>query len=284
MSRDEALAQAKRSGIELPAEAKTDSIDENLWGRPAGAGPLEDPWNGPAARELRPAGRRAGDRRCPAAVLQGVVHGDGAAQPERALRPVARHVRSEGRQVRPPAGRGVRHAVVAADPRVGRTRARRPGTVTTVWGGRFAGPPGEDANAFTRDRTDRRLLVPDLIATRVHAAALHRAGLLDEAELAQLRGAIDELLQGAERAEFPFEDGDEDVHVAVERLLTERLGPPGARIHAGRSRNDPVATDLRLWVQHAALDVAGRVRGLAAALADRAEQRAEATMPGYTHP
>ena len=155
--------------------------------------------------------------------------------------------------------------------------------MTTVWGGRFAGPPGEDANAFTRDRTDRRLLVPDLIATRVHAAALHRAGLLDNAELAQLRGAIDELLQGAERAEFPFENGDEDVHVAVERLLTERLGPLGARIHAGRSRNDLVATDLRLWVKHAALDLAGRVRGLAAALADRAEQHAEDTMPGYTH-
>jgi argininosuccinate lyase len=155
--------------------------------------------------------------------------------------------------------------------------------MTTVWGGRFAGAPGENANAFTRDRTDRRLLVPDLVATRVHAAALHRAGLLDDDELTQLRSAIDELLQEAEREEFPFAEGDEDVHVAVERVLTERLGSLGARIHAGRSRNDLVATDLRLWVKHAALDLAGRVRALAAALADRAEHHAADPMPGYTH-
>jgi argininosuccinate lyase len=155
--------------------------------------------------------------------------------------------------------------------------------VTTVWGGRFSSGPGEDANAFTRDRTDRRLLVPDLVATRVHAAALNRAGLLDADELARMRAAIDELLQKAERGEFPFDDGDEDVHAAVERLLTERLGPLGAKIHAGRSRNDLVATDLRLWVKHAAFDLAGRVRALASALVDRAEQHATDPMPGYTH-
>jgi argininosuccinate lyase len=155
--------------------------------------------------------------------------------------------------------------------------------VTTVWGSRFFSEPGEDAKAFTRDRTDRRLLVPDLVATRVHAAALHRAGLLDTDELARMRAAIDELLQEAERGEFLFDEDDEDVHVAVERLLTERLGPLGAKIHAGRSRNDLVATDLRLWVKHAALDLVGRVRALASALVDRAEQHAADPMPGYTH-
>jgi argininosuccinate lyase len=155
--------------------------------------------------------------------------------------------------------------------------------VTTVWGGRFAGAPGEDANAFTRDRTDRRLLVPDLVATRVHATALHRAGLLDADELTQVRAAIDDLLQAAQRGEFPFDDDDEDVHVAVERVLTEQLGPLGAKIHAGRSRNDLVATDLRLWVKHAARDLAGRARALASVLVDRAEQHAADPMPGYTH-
>ena len=155
--------------------------------------------------------------------------------------------------------------------------------MSTVWGGRFASAPGEDANAFTRDRTDRRLIVPDLVATRVHAAALHRAGILDDAELAQVRAAIDDLLALTERDGFPFDDGDEDVHVGVERVLTERLGALGARIHAGRSRNDLVATDLRLWVKHAALDLASRVRALAGALVDQAERHAEDPMPGYTH-
>src|SRR5204862_5659285 len=152
-----------------------------------------------------------------------------------------------------------------------------------VWQSRFAKPPSEVANAFTRDRTDRRLIVQDLTVTRAHAAALARAKLVTDDEAARLTTEIDSLLAVARNGEFPFEDSDEDVHVAVERVLTERLGQLGARIHAGRSRNDLVVTDLRLWVKQAATDLAGRSRDLAAVLADRAEEHASAVLPGYTH-
>src|SRR5207253_3193490 len=76
---------------------------------------------------------------------------------------------------------------------------------------------------------------------------------------------------------------DEDVHVAVERVLTERLGSLGARVHAGRSRNDLVVTDLRLWVKDAAGDLARRTGALASVLADRAESHLDDVLPGYTH-
>src|SRR5205823_1992434 len=135
----------------------------------------------------------------------------------------------------------------------------------------------------TRDRTDRRLIVQDLLVTRAHVWALARAKLVTDDEAARLTTEIDSLLAVARNGEFPFEDSDEDVHVAVERVLTERLGPTGARIHAARSRNDLVVTDLRLWVKEAATDLAERTRDLASALADRAEEHASAVLPGYTH-
>jgi len=152
-----------------------------------------------------------------------------------------------------------------------------------VWSGRFAEDPAREAASFTRSTVDRRLVVPDLLATRAHAAALHRAGLLGADELEQLVSQIDTLVPEAAAGRFPFHDDDEDVHVAVERVLTERLGQLGARIHAGRSRNDLVATDLRLWIKDAAVELAGKVRALAGALADRAADHAEDPMPGYTH-
>ena len=152
-----------------------------------------------------------------------------------------------------------------------------------VWSGRFAEGPSKEAAAFTRSTLDRRLVVADLLATRAHAGALRRAGLVNDEEADRLTSGVDSLMGEAAAGRFPFLDDDEDVHVAVERALTERLGPLGARIHAGRSRNDLVATDLRLWIKGAADGLADKVRGLAAALADRAEQHAGDAMPGYTH-
>ena len=169
-------------------------------------------------------------------------------------------------------------------PRDGAAEGRRSGISTPpVWQGRFQSAPAEAANAFTRDRTDRRLIVQDLLATRAHTGALHRAGLLDDEERGRLTAELDSLVDEARSGEFLFHDDDEDVHVAVERVLTERLGPLGARVHAARSRNDLVVTDLRLWTKDAAIELAGRARSLAAALADRAGQHADDVLPGYTH-
>ncbi|HEV3474776.1 MAG TPA: argininosuccinate synthase [Actinomycetota bacterium] len=158
-----------------------------------------------------------------------------------------------------------------------------PTRTETVWSGRFTEGPAPEAATFTRSTLDRRLIGPDLLVTRAHATALNRAGLLDGDSLARLTSELDGLMAEAAAGRFPFRDDDEDVHVAVERVLTERLGDLGARIHAGRSRNDLVATDLRLWIKEATTELAGKVRGLAAALVERSEQHADDVMPGYTH-
>src|SRR5204862_4505834 len=149
-------------------------------------------------------------------------------------------------------------------------------TTEPVWAGRFDARPDESAMAFTRSLpVDRRLIGQDLAATRAHVDALARAGLLDTDERKALLEQVDGLLDLAATGSFPFQDGDEDVHSAVERVLTERLGAGGAKVHAGRSRNDLVATDLRLWLKDAARALARQARSLASALADRAEEHAE---------
>jgi argininosuccinate lyase len=156
--------------------------------------------------------------------------------------------------------------------------------VAPVWSGRFAEAPAEGAMDFTRSLAfDRRLLAHDLRATASHVDTLARAGLLAPEERDLLALELDRLLKEAVAGTFPFHAEDEDVHVAVERVLTERLGPVGRKVHAGRSRNDLVATDLRLWVKEAARDLAREARDLASVLADRAEGEAETLMPGYTH-
>ncbi|MFN2543564.1 MAG: argininosuccinate synthase [Actinomycetota bacterium] len=152
-----------------------------------------------------------------------------------------------------------------------------------VWHARFGSAPADAANMFTRDRTDRRLIVQDLVVTRAHVKGLRGAGLLAAEELDSLVGEIDGLLGEAREGAFPFSDEDEDVHVAVERVLTERLGSLGAKVHAGRSRNDLVVTDLRLWVRAAATELASGARELAEAFGERAEEHAETVVPGYTH-
>ena len=166
-----------------------------------------------------------------------------------------------------------------ASPRAEETAGAKP-----TWAARFESEPAEDAVAFTKSLGfDRRLIVQDLLSTRVHVAALAHAGLLDEGERDSLEQELESLHTAAKAGEFPFDEGDEDVHSALERVLTERLGDVGAKVHAGRSRNDLVVTDLRLWVREAARDLAAGATKLAAALGNRAEEQAETIMPGYTH-
>lgn len=128
-----------------------------------------------------------------------------------------------------------------------------------------------------------RLLPQDLRATMAHARVLVAAGLLQPDDLAAIDEACATLLAESENETLAPGPLDEDVHSLVERELTERLGDIGARIHAGRSRNDLVAQDLRLWCQEAASRLAEMTRVLVAALASRAEQQAHSVMPGYTH-
>jgi argininosuccinate lyase len=153
-----------------------------------------------------------------------------------------------------------------------------------LWNGRFARPPHADMLRLTSSLgTDIRLLDADLRATRAHARVLCKAGLLDELQADAIDEACDSLGEQARSGELDIGRSDEDVHSLVERHLTERLGDVGARVHAGRSRNDLVANDLRLWCRDAADDLVVGCVTLARALAARAEQHAHTVMPGYTH-
>jgi argininosuccinate lyase len=153
-----------------------------------------------------------------------------------------------------------------------------------LWSGRFGTPPAPEAEALGRSLGfDVRLAPYDVEASVAHVQALEDAGLLSGEEAGQLEKAL--LDVGAEIAagSFAFDPRDEDVHSAIERALTERLGDLGARLHAGRSRNDLVMTDLRLWL----LDASGRIEEgifrLVGALVAHAREHAETVMPGTTH-
>ena len=130
---------------------------------------------------------------------------------------------------------------------------------------------------------DWRLAPYDLLGSRAHARGLHRAGLLDDAELALMLAALDELADDVARGAFVATEADEDVHTALERGLLERLGTLGGKLRAGRSRNDQVATDLRLYLRDHARRVALAVVDLAEALLGQAEQHLDTPAPGMTH-
>jgi argininosuccinate lyase len=156
--------------------------------------------------------------------------------------------------------------------------------MTQLWGGRFRSGPSEALAALSLSvHFDWRLAPYDLRGSRAHARVLHRAGLLTDHELARMLAALDDLDAAVRSGEFAATAADEDVHTALERGLVERLGTLGGKLRAGRSRNDQVATDLRLYLRDHARRVAAAVAGLETALADQAARHPGVAMPGMTH-
>jgi argininosuccinate lyase len=156
--------------------------------------------------------------------------------------------------------------------------------VATLWHGRFAGGPADELLAFTASLCyDRRLAVDDLAGSRAHVGGLAKAGLLTDEEAGVVLAALDRVEQELASGEFAFERGDEDIHTAIERRVTVLAGPAGAKLHTGRSRNDQVATDLRLWAKRELTGVARRVLALQRVLLDRARDAEGVYLPGYTH-
>ena len=156
--------------------------------------------------------------------------------------------------------------------------------MSTLWHGRFEDGPADELLAFTVSLPfDQRLWPDDLDGSRAHVRGLARAGVLADDEREAVLSALDQV--GAELADgsFAFGPGDEDIHTAVERRVTELAGAAGAKLHTGRSRNDQVATDLRLYTMRSLLAVAGRVLGLQQVLLDQAIQAEDTYLPGYTH-
>jgi argininosuccinate lyase len=153
-----------------------------------------------------------------------------------------------------------------------------------LWSGRFTAGPSDDMMALTASiDVDMALLECDVRATKAHARVLLAAGLLDEADLGPIDTTLDTLVDEWRTGVLIPGPQDEDVHSLVERELTDRLGKLGARIHAGRSRNDLVAQDLRLWCRGAAGELLAALSGLLMAIARRAEEHADTLMPGFTH-
>jgi argininosuccinate lyase len=153
-----------------------------------------------------------------------------------------------------------------------------------LWGGRFAGGPADALAALSVSVHFDWVLAPfDLAGSRAHARVLHRAGLLDDDELAALLDAIDGLEADVRSGAFRPTEADEDVHTALERGLVERLGPLGGKLRAGRSRNDQVATDFRLYLRDRARAVVADVVALQEALVGQAAALVDAPAPGFTH-
>jgi len=153
-----------------------------------------------------------------------------------------------------------------------------------LWGGRFEGGPAEAlARLSVSVQFDWRLAPYDLLGSKAHARVLHRAGLLDDDELAQMLGALDALRAEVEAGEFLPTVEDEDVHTALERGLLEKLGPLGGKLRAGRSRNDQVATDLRLYLRDHVRALVGQLAELEGALVDQAARHVDTPAPGMTH-
>jgi argininosuccinate lyase len=154
----------------------------------------------------------------------------------------------------------------------------------TLWHGRFAGGPAEALLAYTVSLPfDRALWRDDIDGSRAHVRGLARSGLLSEAERDRVLDALDRVAAELEAGELAFVAGDEDIHTAVERRVTELAGNAGAKLHTARSRNDQVATDLRLWCKRELLAVARALHGLQQVLLDRAVAAGPVYLPGYTH-
>ena len=156
-----------------------------------------------------------------------------------------------------------------------------------LWGGRF-GADSEEADeqvaAFGRSiDVDAALAVDDLDGSVAHARGLGRAGILTDDEVATLVAGLTDLRRDVESGELRWDPSLEDVHLNLEAALIERLGPVAGKLHTGRSRNDQVATDLRLWTRRAIDRLDGALLAFEEALVGLAEREGDAIMPGTTH-
>jgi argininosuccinate lyase len=156
--------------------------------------------------------------------------------------------------------------------------------MSKTWGGRFAGGTDKRVEAFTESISiDRRLYRHDIHTSQAHARMLASVGLLTPLEAEQIVRTLGEIEGVIERGEMQFSTALEDIHTHIERALIERLGDLGRKLHAGRSRNDQVVTDVKLWLREAIDEQDRRLAQLQRALLEAAERNRDLVLPGYTH-
>ena len=153
-----------------------------------------------------------------------------------------------------------------------------------LWSGRFAGSLDPKIRAFTASlELDKRIALHDVRGSIAHARMLGRQGIIGEADASAVVSGLERIAGELSAGTFAWPSDAEDVHSAVERVLTDRLGAVGGKLHTARSRNDQVALDLRLLVVELLDDLDRAAKGLALALLARAEQEVDTIVPGYTH-
>lgn len=153
-----------------------------------------------------------------------------------------------------------------------------------LWGGRFSEPTDAFVERFTASVSfDKRLYKADITGSIAHATMLAKAGILNKEELEAIVEGLNEILNSIEAGKFAWSEKLEDVHMNIESALTSRIGITGKKLHTGRSRNDQVATDIRLYVRDEIDHICSGLQHLQMAILNLAEQEAETIMPGFTH-
>ena len=157
-------------------------------------------------------------------------------------------------------------------------------TNSKAWSGRFSEPVDELVKRYTASVSfDQRMWAADIAGSRAHATMLARQKIISDKDLADIKQGLAQIEGEITRGEFTWSLDDEDVHLNIEKRLTALVGDAGKRLHTGRSRNDQVATDVRLWLRAAIDDIDVLIRALQTQLLDLAEQHTDTIMPGFTH-
>mgnify|MGYP003684549833 CR=1 FL=1 len=156
--------------------------------------------------------------------------------------------------------------------------------MSKLWGGRFTGKTDPVMERFNNSLdVDRVMWSVDLDGSVAYARALERCGVLTEREAESIVAGLELVREEWAKGVFEVKEGDEDIHTANERRLTELIGPAGGKVHTGRSRNDQVVTDLRLYLRELCATMATELKALIDVAAKRAEHEVDMLMPGYTH-
>jgi argininosuccinate lyase len=161
--------------------------------------------------------------------------------------------------------------------------AKKKSNQVTARSGRFSGGPAAEANAFTNSvKFDTRLAHHDIAGSIAHARMLHHVGLLKKREMESIVKGLEAIGSEIVNGDFVWRTELEDVHMNIETTLTERV-PAGAKLHTGRSRNDQVALDTRMWLREEICELANEIHDLQYALIELGESNRKALIPGYTH-
>ena len=153
-----------------------------------------------------------------------------------------------------------------------------------MWGGRFSAEPGELMQAINVSiGFDKKLWAQDIRGSKAHSDMLAAQGIISKADRMAIHAGLDQIAGEIEAGEFPFRDALEDIHLNIESRLKDLIGEPAGRLHTGRSRNDQVATDFRLYVRDSLDHFDTQIDVLQRALLEQAAENTDTIMPGFTH-